>query len=56
MSASSSTSSRFELDIGTALMLVTLLGLACGAYWLIRNPADMLVWSAMALKIGRAHV
>jgi methyl-accepting chemotaxis protein len=51
MSASSSTSSRFELDIGTALMLVTLLGLACGAYWLIRNPADMLVWSAMALML-----
>ena len=51
MSASSSTSSRFELSTGTALVLVTLLGLACAAYSLIQSPADPLLWAGVALLV-----
>jgi len=48
MSDSSSISSRFELSAGTALVLVTLPGLACGAYALWQQPPS----DALALGIA----
>ena len=51
MSASSSTSSRFELSASTALVLVTLLGLACGAYGLWQQPTDLVWWTGMGLML-----
>ena len=51
MNASSSIFSRFELRASTALVLVTLLGFACGTHWLLQNPRDVLVWIGMGTML-----